>query len=141
VNSVEVTLGGENSLEQKTPKTGGENLVKTQHEENITSVLQIEENNLFQTNPFKKTVDRVTSFTSLNILAEDVNENGNSRNTPEVITAMDCDDSTIIETIENIICDPSDAKLPPSWRWLLIAMFTTKMNRPHSRKLPLDLVM
>jgi hypothetical protein len=54
---------------------------------------------------------------------------------------MDCDDSTIIETIENIICDPSDAKLPPSWRWLLIAMFTTKMNRPHSRKLPLDLVM
>jgi hypothetical protein len=37
-NSVEVTLGGENGLEHTTPETGGENLVESQHKENITSV-------------------------------------------------------------------------------------------------------
>ncbi|EFX68702.1 hypothetical protein DAPPUDRAFT_259778 [Daphnia pulex] len=85
VKSAEVTLAGESSLEHKTPETGVENLVETQHEENITS---------------------------------DTSDGKHTEDTAEVITAMDCDDSTIIETIENIICDPSDAKLPPSWRWL-----------------------
>lgn len=109
-------------------------------------MLQIEENNLVQTieSIQENIFDRVTSDTSLNTLAEDLNENCDIRNTKvqshepiqethvdysnidgkhtadttELITAMDFDDSTIIETIENIICDPSDAKLPPSWRWL-----------------------
>jgi hypothetical protein len=113
VNSAEVTLPGENSLEHKTPETGVENFVDTQHEENITSDTSVE----------TQREENITPDTSIETqheenITSDISYGKHTADTAEVITAMDCDDSTIIETIENIICDPSDAKLPPSWRWL-----------------------
>jgi hypothetical protein len=113
VNSAEVTLPGENSLEHKTPETGVENFVDTQHEENITSDTSVE----------TQREENITPDTSIETqheenITSDISDGKHTADTAEVITAMDCDDSTIIETIENIICDPSDAKLPPSWRWL-----------------------
>jgi len=110
VKSTEVTLAGESSLEHKTPTTGVENLVETQHEENISSDTYVETQH-------EENITSVETQHEENITS-DTSEGKHTEDTAEVITSMDCDYSTIIETIENIICDPSDAKLPPSWRWL-----------------------
>ena len=144
-NSVEGTLVGENSLEQATTETLGEFVVEAEYEENITSWLSVEENKLFNESIEENIVSRVTTDRYFNILAEDIKESHDVRNTSvksllwthneqkhgyinNIERETDCRHCwtfhshwfwlfKIFETIENKIFGPSDAKLPPSWRW------------------------